>query len=272
MGAPKIEFDRLPREVQERVALQLGEQEKVSGGVVIPLSPPPALLTGGIERVNALPSEGGRLERVNGEMGRREAWLERAVEALRPTLTFAGEPRVSVGFPSKGALSRKGASHTIGQCWHGEAAADGIPQVYISPLIGDPVEVLAILLHELIHFKLGPGAKHGKRFRAQMELVGLEGKPTATIAGTQLRFALEKKVADLGEYPHAALDPKTLAKKQVCRQLKAKCPACDAIIRLSKEAAGRGLPICGSCCVELEEPNEWRGERMVLCGVKGGEE
>ena len=193
----------------------------------------------------------------------REQWLERAVEALRPTLLFDGAPRVSVGFPSSGGLSKKGGSKTIGQCWAGECAVDGKAQVYISPLLAEPVDVLAVLLHELIHFKV-PKAKHGRAFKWEMEHVGLEGKATATVPGAQLAAVLARKVEELGPYPHAALRPADKEKKQGTRLLKASCPACEATIRITRQWAGENgetLPFCGYCAVEEEEGTF---TRMVL--------
>jgi len=193
----------------------------------------------------------------------REQWLERAVEALRPTLIFDGTPRVSVGFPSSGGLSKKGSSKTIGQHWSGECAVDGRAQVYISPLLAEPVEVLAVLLHELIHFKL-PKAKHGRAFKREMEHVNLEGKATATVAGAQLAAVLQRKAGELGPYPHAALNPATAAKKQGTRLLKACCPGCEATVRITRQWAGENgetLPFCGYCAVEGEDATF---TRMVL--------
>lgn len=199
----------------------------------------------------------------------REAWLEAAVEALRPTLTFDGSPRVSVGFPSKGALRGTRKSTTIGQCWPGEVAADGVVQVYVSPLLDDPTQVLAVLLHELIHFKVGCEAKHGKPFKRQMQHVGLEGKATATVPSAQLAAVLERKALELGPYPHAKLDPVQLQKgKQTTRLLKAQCPACAYVIRVTKQWAGEegeNLPFCGCSALETGE-GVLVGERMLLVG------
>lgn len=206
----------------------------------------------------------------------REAWLEAAVEQLRPTLTFEGAPRVSVGFPSKGALRGTRSSTTIGQCWPGEVAADERVQVYVSPLLDEPVQVLAVLLHELIHFKVGCEAKHGKLFKRQMRQVGLEGKATATVPGAQLTAVLERKAVELGAYPHAALDPKQLRlNKQTTRLLKASCPACEATVRITAKWVAEGeesrLPYCGWCATEGEDGG-FVGERMVLVGGKDKEE
>lgn len=73
----------------------------------------------------------------------REAWLLAAIDAMRPDFADAGLSlvagiRVSCGFPSRSAVAAR--SRRIGECWRPEAAADGIPQILVSPLLADPVE------------------------------------------------------------------------------------------------------------------------------------
>lgn len=193
----------------------------------------------------------------------REAWLEAGVELLRPVLTFVDSPRVSVGFPSKSALSR--VKKRVGECWSPKCSTDGRSQIFVSPLIREGEEALAILLHELIHHKIGVEAKHGAKFRAQMKIVGLEGKATQTVPSAQCAAVMQKLCKDLGPYPHAGLSvlPKD-AKKQSTRMLKAKCPACDCVVRITRQWAGENgetLPICGYCALP-DDPETF--VRMVL--------
>lgn len=198
----------------------------------------------------------------------REAWLEAGVELLRPTLTFVDNPHVSVGFPSKFALSRK--KRRVGECWDPECSHDKRTQIFISPVIEEGVEALAILLHELIHHKIGVKVKHGAKFRAQMKIVGLEGKATATVPSAQCAAVLHKLVGDLGPYPHSGLSPLVPDKKpQGTRMLKAKCPACDCVVRITRQWAGENgetLPICGYCALP-EDP-----ETFVRMQLEAAEE
>lgn len=182
----------------------------------------------------------------------REAWLEAAVEAMRPWLIFDGAPRVSVGFPASGGLRVQG-SRTIGQCWSPKAASDGRSQIYVSPLLDDASKVLAVLLHELIHHKVGNEAGHGKPFKREMRHVGLEGKATATVPGAQCAAVLAKVAEELGPYPHAALNPKLGRKVQGTRLLKAQCEGCGCVVRITAQWAGANgetLPICGYCAID----------------------
>lgn len=137
------------------------------------------------------------------------------------------ELRVSTSFPSKKALSLK--NRTIGQCWAPEASSKGLTEVFISPVLEEPVRVLDVLTHEMVHACMPQGTKHGPQFAAACRAVGLEGKPTATAAGPELTATLEMIATVIGPYPHAAID-QTLIPKQATRQLKAACvnEACES--------------------------------------------
>src|SRR5690606_41778032 len=67
----------------------------------------------------------------------REHWLTEAVAALAPIVEEEGYkiPPVhfSVGFPSKGGVGTK--KITLGLCWHPSTSEDGVPIIFISPLL-----------------------------------------------------------------------------------------------------------------------------------------
>jgi len=184
---------------------------------------------------------------VSADHVTREAWLLAAVEALRPAFCDAGRPipeavRVSCGFPSRGALAR--SKRRIGECWDGAAATDGVSQMLISPTLIDPVEVLGVLVHELVHAAVGCKAGHKGPFKRLAKTLGLEGKMTMTTVGAELGKRLAAMAESIGAYPHAALNASSKP-KQKARMLKAACPACGAIIRASRQVLDSpGLPIC----------------------------
>lgn len=175
----------------------------------------------------------------------REEWLEAAILELSPAfkhLAAVDVPhvRVSVGWPG----GRSNRNKTIGQIWYGQTAADGVPQVFISPRLSDGIEVLATLAHELVH-SIVPDAKHGKAFGKIARAIGLEGKMTATYAGDALKKRLEAIIATIGAYPHAALSPHAVpGSKQSTRLLKAICEDCGYTIRVTKTWADFGMPLC----------------------------
>src|SRR5580658_7741330 len=109
----------------------------------------------------------------------REAWLERLMERFRPVFAEAGAPlpakvRVSVGFPSKRALSR--TNRVIGECWSKASSKDGTPHVFVSPLLEEK-DAGHVLVHELVHAAVGHEAGHKGEFVRVMKHVGLAGKP-----------------------------------------------------------------------------------------------
>ena len=90
----------------------------------------------------------------------REAWLLGLANALRPVYgrhkaALPTRVRISVGWPSKSATTAR--TRRIGECWY--SASDGVPQVFVSPLLADQLQVAAVLMHELVHAALGPGAE-----------------------------------------------------------------------------------------------------------------
>jgi hypothetical protein len=178
----------------------------------------------------------------------REEWLRAAVDHLRPTFAAQGNPlppalQVSVGFPSVGALARR--TRRVGECWSPQASLDGLHQLFISPLLAEPVLVLAVLAHELVHAAVGTPARHGPRFRRAALALGLRGRMTATVAGPDLQARLEELARLLGEFPHAGLlarDPDR--KKQGTRLLKIVCPSCGYTARTTAKWIEIGLPTC----------------------------
>lgn len=175
----------------------------------------------------------------------REEWLVRLVGKLKPIVEAQGhevpEVRISCGWPSKMAMSRK--RQRIGECWHTESAEDGIQQIFISPALGDSLRVADVTLHELVHAALPSDVKHGAPFSKLARACGLEGKPTATHAGSELRERLQKVVDGLGPYPHSALKP-VENKKQSTRMLKIECSHCGYVVRTTQKWVEVGMPSC----------------------------
>ena len=173
----------------------------------------------------------------------RESWLIAATNDLRggifkPHAEIPAALRLSCGFP--GGRSGKKA---IGQYWHASACMDAVPQVFISPVIDNPVRALDVLVHELVH-ACTPGDGHKKSFKRLALALGLTGKMTATVAGPELESSLKGLVERLGAYPHAAIN---LAdrKKQSTRLNKVKCESCGYTVRVTKKwLESSGAPLC----------------------------
>lgn len=182
----------------------------------------------------------------------REEWLNVAAQLVmkREAMTTERKYRVSCGLPSNRPF---GVRRAIGQAWHENCTPDGVNEVFISPTISDPVQVVATLIHELGHIVAGLEAKHGPDFKKIVTAMGLEGRMTSTNLSDDALPWVEGIVAQLGDYPHGALsqlsrelDPTKT--KQSTRLLKAACnEECGYTFRISKMQAERGLPVCPVC-------------------------
>ncbi len=90
----------------------------------------------------------------------RESWLNRAAVGMAPLFEVLESPlpariRVAIGFTSAG---RKGKA--IGECWDNRLSADGHFEIFIRPDLAHapdamPVQIAAILAHELVHAAVG---------------------------------------------------------------------------------------------------------------------
>lgn len=193
---------------------------------------------------------------MNNNYSTREAWLVAAVEALSPLFAEIGETvpavKVSVGWP--GGRGRKNS--VIGQCWHKDAATDGVAQIFVSPVLDDAGRVLDVLAHEIVHAIDENASGHRGRFAKIAKGIGLTGKMTATTAGPALGATLDAIATDLGAYPHAALtDPSAAAdgpKKQGTRMIKLEAPCCGYTARTTRKWIEVGLPSC-PCGNKMQE-------------------
>ena len=187
----------------------------------------------------------------------REEWVNEAALTMKPWLlaTEAGQeyedPLISVGFP-KGSRG-KSTNNVIGQCWDKVTSEDKArAHIFVVPTLTDPVEVLAVLLHELVHASVGTKCGHRGPFKECAVELGLEGKMTATVPGDALRARLDVLAEGLGEYPHAGL--KVPKRGSVgSRLLKVACPDCGCILRMTQKWLDTvGPPTCG-CGTEMEQ-------------------
>jgi hypothetical protein len=179
----------------------------------------------------------------------REGWLRAAAllleeQVLRP-LTHAVPPKTaySCGWPGGGSPSKR-----IGECWAHTASPDGTIHIFISPLLHEPLRVLDVLLHELVHAVVGVDAGHGPAFKKVARAVGLEGKLTATTVspGTPLHAQLVLINEELGAYPHGGLQRRRQGKgKSNGGWLRMKSPEVETYTLLisPKSIEQHGLPM-----------------------------
>jgi predicted SprT family Zn-dependent metalloprotease len=192
----------------------------------------------------------------------REQWLTAAVKALRSrvvpnSFNLPERIKISCGWPGSGSIKTR-----IGVCWPAECSTAGNVEIFISPILADPVRILDVLTHELGH---ATGIhEHGKDFKAYMKAVGLEGKATSSHAGEDLLERLNTIAEKLGPYPHDTINPSDPLKKQSTRMLLISCE-CGLKVRTVRkwvdavQQAGKPFTcwLCGKAMTVPEgEPQE----------------
>lgn len=140
----------------------------------------------------------------------REGWLTAAAELILEELF----PEASVTRPRRVRVTcalTQGGRNVIGECWHGKCSADGTREVTVSAVLDAPADaqgLLATLVHELLHAALPEDTGHRGEFARALPSLGLEGPPTSTIAGDDLRAWFRWSLLPrLGRFPHASLNP-----------------------------------------------------------------
>lgn len=222
----------------------------------------------------------------------RETWLQEIAAKMAPRFEELGYPlpkfRVSVGFTGAGKVSNVG-----GECWHIGNSADRTFEIFISPILDDPMRVADILCHELIHAAVGFEHGHKGEFATLALALGLQRPMMATTGGPAFIEWVRPFVEEVCPLPHARLswrepiargaeDPEAdndngrpvagssnAKPKQSTRMLKATCKAiapadgeggdpveCGYTVRLSKKWADK----LGACCprhgaIDVEFPD-----------------
>ena len=184
----------------------------------------------------------------------REQWLLTLIEKLRPVFedmgaTLPTKIRASCSFPSKMALANK--NKRIGEAWSDKNSEDQTFEVFISPLLKDPIEVGGVVVHELVHVAVGLECGHRGAFKQLAKKVGLEGKMTATTVGDELKSKLQVLTDEIGEYPHARLVASNRPKTQTTRMRLIRCPDCGYQARTTVKWLEVGIPTC-PCGTEME--------------------
>ena len=197
----------------------------------------------------------------------REPWLAAAAVALQhqvfPRASIEAQQweqrryRVACGFPIGYRGSRTGKV-ALGQAFDPSISADGTFEVFINPILDRPLDVLAVLAHELAHVWAGIQCGHRGEFARVARGIDLVGPLTGTSAGPWLSAELADIAQILGPYPHAKVDPNA-RKKQGTRLLKLQCSDCGWTARVSALQGNRlhaasTCPVCiavGSLKVEV---------------------
>src|SRR6266849_9892360 len=167
----------------------------------------------------------------------REAWLHYVAHCMAPIFQQLGAPlpaqlRIAIGFTSSGRRSKN-----IGACWDNCCSEDRHFEIFIRPDLSEskdlmPMQVAAILGHELVHAAVGVAARHGKAFRRVAKGIGLTGQMAATTAGPEFEKAMQPILEGAGPLPHGRLQLAVGAsshssrRKQHSGQIKCACSTC----------------------------------------------
>lgn len=147
----------------------------------------------------------------------RETWLKAAMAELDRVFFKPGGHKLPPKlFVSIGWAKNPGKGDAIGQCfppnWSGDEKATNM---FICPRLGDPIEVLATLLHEMVHAAVGCEHGHKAPFKKVIKEFGLAGKATATYAepGSECHEKLQGIAKELGRYPHVPMIARKKSKR-----------------------------------------------------------
>jgi hypothetical protein len=136
-----------------------------------------------------------------------EVWLDNAVELYRPVFAAGGYEippvLVSVGFADNGYRSGR-KKNAIAICYSREFSEDGVNQIIMTPLRTEPLDLLWLLGHELIHAVDNCVHGHGEVFDEIARMVGYWPHKNATLNDAK-RFdgMVESMVEQLGRYPRS---------------------------------------------------------------------
>lgn len=181
----------------------------------------------------------------------REQWLMAAVKELTKSLfgplgLEVPEVRVSVGWPG-GRGKKQGV---VGQCFATRVTTDKVAQIFVSPVVVEPYEVVETLAHEIIHAIDDCESGHKKGFIKIAKQVGFLAPWKQTPASDELRDKLTAIAEKLGTYPHAAIRPEDRPKVQKTYMILVESVDCDSCedgykVRMtSKWIEEVGLPLC----------------------------
>jgi hypothetical protein len=130
----------------------------------------------------------------------RELWLGRAVRQMRSYVKLHGltlPPSIVI---EVGETSISDGERVLGECYSSFFEPLHVPRIVISNELVDPLRILDVVIHELIHAADDGFSQHGEWFNGWAQALGLVGSP-GTVAGAALRKKLIPMARMLGPYP-----------------------------------------------------------------------
>ena len=186
----------------------------------------------------------------------REDWLNAAVSELRPFFssnghTLPAEIRVSCAYPTN---AKRSGFKVLGECIPNTNSADGHYEIFISPILADPIKVTEVLISQLCRTAKGALNINNLPYGRIAEAMHILPNGTAsspykeTTHGSAFDAMYTDIIDSLGVYPHAKVDVST-HKTPGTRLLLAVCPTCQCKIRMTAKWAYNAhgdveLPTC----------------------------
>lgn len=177
----------------------------------------------------------------------REGWLTEIAKRMEEVFSikrYRLKPyRLTCGWPCRMPLSLRG--RRIGECHPPSTSKGGVSEIFISPLLEDPLEVAGVVAHEMIHVIAGNEAGHKGPFIKVCREMGMVGKPTSASPGPTLNNHIQLILDKVGAYPHTALTPTGRRVVVRSRSVRLKCECGCAVSIKTEDAEDYGLPTCG---------------------------
>jgi hypothetical protein len=148
--------------------------------------------------------------------------------------------RVSLGWPKGGSGTEK-----LGQCFSPKVSGDEFHEIFISPKLEDPVRLIGVSAHELVHATVGTEAGHRAPFRRVAVAVGLTGPMRATEESEEFAAWVRDHVLPIiGSYPASAITAPEKT-RSVNRRIKCECPRCGMLVMTTRQWLEKvGAPDC----------------------------
>jgi hypothetical protein len=132
-----------------------------------------------------------------------------------------------------------------------------VNQLFISPILDEPVQVLDTLFHELVHAIDDCIHHHGPEFKKIATDVGLQGPMREASAGPWLKEHLIGIAKQLGKYPHSKINLAHSSSKKTGPRPRAKCKKCGYEVTPLKKWLHMGPPLCPKHTTEMEPIGDW---------------
>lgn len=178
-----------------------------------------------------------------------EEWYRKAVDAFKRTFKDLGYEipvyDISSGFTDAGTR----VTRVLGQCWTNNASSKGRPHIFLNPRYTEPVGLIAVVLHEVIHATVGVDQGHRGKFRSVAQSLGFIPPLKYINIDDDLKGKCETIAARLGEFPRSAFVAKI--RKQTTRLIKCVCETCGFTFRTTKfwiEQSGNDLRCPDESC------------------------